>query len=165
MGESGRGSSAYAGAVDVILHVNRPGGRMPPTVRKIEALSRFAATPDELYVELTDHGYVALGGEAAIVAAQVAAALVDVLPASEAEAKPVAGVKRDGEVVERGILDELADRGIKAARSTLDAELTRWREGGYVGQVGGGKKGDPYRYWLIAKPPETFFRSSPSGAS
>lgn len=164
VGESGRGSSAFAGAVDIILHVNRPGGKLRPTVRKIEALSRFAATPEELYVELTDDGYVVLGGEADVVAAAVGAALAEMLPATEAEAKTVGGVKREGQTIERGLLDDLAERGIKAARSTLDTELTRWRAAGYAGRSGRGKKGAPYRWWLVQEPPETFLRSSASGA-
>ena len=161
VGESGRGSSAYAGAVDVILHVSKPGGNLNPTIRKIEALSRFAATPDELYIELTPTGYVSLGSEDDVVTAAITRALPDVLPKTEDEAKPIGSRKRDGEIIERGILDDLADAGVKAARSTVDAELGRWIDGGFVGQNGGGKKGSPHRYWLIATPPESFFRFKP----
>ena len=32
-------------------------------------------------------------------------------------------------------------------------------------QTGTGKKGSPHRYWLVAKPPDAFFRSKPSPPS
>ncbi|MGH2531567.1 MAG: AAA family ATPase [Thermomicrobiales bacterium] len=169
VGESGRGSSAYAGAVDVILHVNRPGGNLKPTVRKIEALSRFEATPEELYIELTDAGYISLGTEDDIVTAMVMQALAAVLPRTEHEAKPVSSLKRRGEdgeeEIEPGILDGLTSQGVKAARSTVDAELARWLKAGYAARSGEGKRGSPFRYWLIAEPPDAFLRSKPSGSS
>jgi hypothetical protein len=167
VGESGRGSSAYAGAVDIILHVNRPGGKLQPTVRKIEALSRFEATPPELYIELTNAGYVSLGREDDVVSAAIAAALMDVLPDTEEAAKRIDSVKDKAteEITERGILDDLVVQGIRVARSTLDLELKRWIQGEYAGQTGTGKKGSPLRYWLVAKPPDAFFRSQPSPSS
>jgi hypothetical protein len=165
VGESGRGSSAYAGAVDIILHVNKPGGNFKPTVRKIEALSRFEATPAELYVELTDTGYIALGTEDDVVSAALARALVDVLPETEDAAMRIENAtEKDKEtmevrVVERGLLDELAAKDLKVSRSTLDLELKRWIKEGYAGQTGAGQKGSPGRYWKTANPPESFFRS------
>jgi hypothetical protein len=161
VGESGRGSSAYAGAVDVILQVTRPGGNFSPTIRKIDALSRFEATPTELYIDLTDAGYVSLGSEDDVVSAALARALIDVLPDTEEAAKRVdtASDKETEEVIERGLIDELAGQGVKLGRSSLDAELKRWIKEGYAGQNGSGKRGSPHRYWLIATPPESFFRS------
>jgi AAA domain len=169
VGESGRGSSAYAGAVDVIVHLDRPGGNVAPTIRHLQALSRFEATPPELYIELTPTGYVVLGDADDVVRMQVAGALADALPATEEGAKPIAAVKRKGEngeeATEPGILDALAAGGVKAARSTVDEELKRWCEAGYAGRTGEGKRGSPYRYWLIARPPVAFFRLRPSPPS
>jgi hypothetical protein len=171
VGESGRGSSAYAGAVDIILHVNKPGGNLKPTVRKIEALSRFEATPDELYVELTGAGYVSLGNEDDVVSAAISRALVEILPDTEGAAKRIDNAtEKDSEtgqdrVTEQGILDVLAAQGLKVARSTLDLELKRWINEGYASQTGTGRKGSPHRYWLVAKPPDAFFRSKPSPPS
>jgi hypothetical protein len=159
VGDSGRGSNAYAGAVDIVLRLTRPGGNFKPTIRKIEALSRFTATPDEVYVELTDAGYIGLGSEDDIVSAALARALVEVLPGTEEAAKRIDGVqdKQTGEITERGILDDLAEQGVQVARSTLDLELQRWVKDGYVEQIGTGKRGSPFRYWLVTKPPEEFF--------
>jgi hypothetical protein len=161
VGESGRGSSAYAGAVDVILQVTRPGGNFSATIRKIEALSRFEATPTELYIDLTDAGYISLGSEDDVVSAALARALIEVLPDTEEAAKRIDSVtdKETEEVIERGLIEELASQGIKVARSTLDAELKRWLKERYAGQSGTGKRGSPHRYWLTATPPDAFFRS------
>jgi hypothetical protein len=64
-GDSGRGSSAYAGAVDIILHLDRPEPK-PGTERQrvLEGLSRFEETPDKLLVELSEgepQTYVVMG--------------------------------------------------------------------------------------------------------
>ena len=46
VGDSGRGSSAFAGAVDVVLRLRRQeGGGARPGVRVLDALSRFDQTP------------------------------------------------------------------------------------------------------------------------
>jgi hypothetical protein len=155
--------------VDVIVHLDRPGGNVAPTIRRMQALSRFEATPAELYIELTPNGYVMLGDADDVVRMQVAGALADALPTTEETAIRVAAVTRKGddgqETTEPGILDALAAKGVKAARSTVDEELRRWGEAGYVGRTGEGKRGSAYRYWLVAKPPVSFFRLKPSPPS
>jgi len=167
VGDSGRGSTAYAGAVDIILHLTRPGGNFGDGIRKIEALSRFEATPPELYIELTPTGYIALGAEEDVVTAALARMLPEVLPKSEDAAVRVESVKdkESGEVIERGLLDDIRATGVAVGRSTLDLELKRWLDAGYVGRTGTARKGSPLRYWLIAMPPDAFFRSKPQGAS
>jgi hypothetical protein len=166
VGESGRGSSAYAGGVDIILQLSKPAGNYDPTIRKIEALSRFDATPSTLFVQLTPEGYVSLGSEDDVVSAALARALIEVLPDTEDAAKRVdtASDKETEEILERGLIDDLAGQSIKVSRFTLDAELRRWIKNGYAGQSGAGKRGSPHRYWLLAKPPDAFFRSKESGA-
>ena len=54
VGDSGRGSSAYAGAVDVVLHLQRlPGDREgKERQRLLEAISRFEETADNTLIEL-----------------------------------------------------------------------------------------------------------------
>jgi hypothetical protein len=167
VGESARGSSAYAGAVDIIMHIDRAGGNFKSTIRKLESLSRYDATPTDLYSELRPEGYVSLGNEKDIISAMLGRSLAEVLPTSEDNAQTVSGVKaKEGEEDsgERGLLEMLADQGVKVSRATLDAELTRWKEGGYVGWKGEGKKGSPSRFWLIETPPYSFLRSKDSKA-
>jgi hypothetical protein len=46
VGDSGRGSSAFAGAVDIIVSIRRAEGSSRPELRELHALSRFDDTPD-----------------------------------------------------------------------------------------------------------------------
>jgi hypothetical protein len=68
VGDSGRGSSAYGGAADIILSLRRPEGSHKRNVRLLQALSRFDETPTDLLIELTEEGYRSLGepGDVAI---------------------------------------------------------------------------------------------------
>ncbi len=53
VGDSGRGSSAYVGVVDVVLHLQRLAGDTTgkEKQRVLEAISRFEETPDKLLIE------------------------------------------------------------------------------------------------------------------
>ena len=66
VGESGRGSNAMSGAVDIVLQLKRPEGSHPPTRRKIEAVSRLDGTPSELTISLTNGEYQVLGASDAV---------------------------------------------------------------------------------------------------
>jgi hypothetical protein len=54
VGDSGRGSSAFAGAVDIVLHLQRLPGDQAGKERQrlLDGISRFEETPDKLLVEL-----------------------------------------------------------------------------------------------------------------
>jgi hypothetical protein len=66
VGESGRGSSAFAGAVDLLVSIRRREGNFPAPQRVLYTLGRFDEPPDDLVVDLTDVGYVVLGSEASV---------------------------------------------------------------------------------------------------
>jgi hypothetical protein len=83
VGDSGRGSSAFAGAVDIVLSLRRGEGNTRPTVRVIHGLSRYDETPDTLAIELTENGYVALGSATAVAAAEARKAILEVVPTTE----------------------------------------------------------------------------------
>jgi hypothetical protein len=53
VGDSGRGSSAFAGAVDIVLHLQRLTGDQTGKERQrlLDGISRFEETPDKLLVE------------------------------------------------------------------------------------------------------------------
>ena len=73
--KSGRGSSAFSAAVDIIVSIRRAEGNTKPAVRVLHTLSRFSETPDTLVIELTDAGYLALGTTGTVaVAVEVSAA-------------------------------------------------------------------------------------------
>ncbi len=130
VGDSGRGSSAFGGAVDIILSLRRPEGNSNPNIRVIHALSRFTETPDALAIELTNEGYIALGSGAAVALAQAKQAILDVAPVTQEAAKKE---------------DELLDAA-KAKRTTGREALNELMEAGLIERVGAGKRGDPYRY-------------------
>ncbi|HEY2293076.1 MAG TPA: AAA family ATPase [Thermoanaerobaculia bacterium] len=131
VGDSGRGSNALTGAVDIVLSLGRVEGNAKPELRVLRALSRFEDTPRELYIELTEDGYIAHGDKAAIAEESARAAVRDALPCN-----PDKAVKED----------ELLKLTGDISRSTLRRVL----EDPEIQRVGGGKKGDPFRYWRDA---------------
>ena len=70
VGESGRGSSAISGDVDIIVQLRRSQGNAPSSRRMLETLSRYDETPERLVVELTEGEYVVLGEHEAVKLAQ-----------------------------------------------------------------------------------------------
>lgn len=61
VGDSARGSSAFTGAVDIVMALRRPEGAHRPTIRVIHAVSRFDGTPAELFVDFDGATYRSLG--------------------------------------------------------------------------------------------------------
>ena len=97
VGESARGSSAFAGDADIILQLRRPEGNQPSTRRVIESLSRYDETPEKIVVDLIDEGYVLLGDSEAV-------ALADALR--------IVSAHIGGEFEQKEVdLDELAEEG------------------------------------------------------
>jgi hypothetical protein len=140
VGESARGSSAFGGAVDVILSIRRGDGNTRPTVRVIESLSRFDETPDKLVIELTSDGYRSLGDATAFAEEEAAQAIRETLPATP-----------DNAMTTGELTDKLKEQGVK--RTSSQAALSRLLQAGKVTRTGGGKKGDPFRHFLSAEPP------------
>jgi len=135
VGESGRGSSAISGDVDVILQLRRPEGNQPNTRRVIESLSRYDETPEKVVVELTDEGYLMLG-DSEDVALSDALRIVSGLIGGEN------GQKR------KWTLDELADEG-EIPRTNVRRAIRELKARGEVQESGSGKRGDPYRYEVL----------------
>jgi len=131
--EAGRGSSAFGGAADILLNLRRPEGNQRRTVRMLRGLSRFDVVPEELMIELTDEGYVALGDRSALVAAETRDALLECLPSYPDKA---VGIDRLMEVTE-------------AHRTTVQRELTTLIGEGLVLRTGKGRSGSPFRYHLV----------------
>jgi hypothetical protein len=131
VGDSGRGSSAFAGAVDVVLRVRRSEGGARPGIRVLDALSRFDQTPDTLVIELTDAGYVALGDTGAVAAEEARVAVLAAAPQTEEEAL------REAELV----------LAADVKRTVGQAAIREHLEAGRLCRAGEGKRGDPFRYW------------------
>lgn len=131
VGDSGRGASAFAGVVDVVLQLSRPPGQGRPTLRQLAALSRFDETPAKLVIELTDAGYVALGTDPAVAAAEARDAVLRVAPGTE-----------DDAITEDALLEKA---GVK--RTVGQEAVKEHVAAGRLRRAGAGKRGDPYRYW------------------
>jgi predicted transcriptional regulator len=134
VGESARGSSAFGGAVDIIMSVRRHQGEARPTVRVIEALSRFDETPDKLVVELTDEGYRSLGDASAFAEREAMSAIVELLPAKPENAMTTAEV-----------VDKLKEQDVK--RTVATEALAKLTTAGTIRRIGEGKRNSPYRYY------------------
>jgi hypothetical protein len=131
VGNAGRGSSAFGGAVDIVLRLRRPEGTARPGIRVIDALSRFDETAETLVVELTDGGYVAHGDQAAVATAAARTALLAAAPRSEGDAA------REDELV----------RAAGVTRTLAQNVIAEHLAAGRLRRGGEGKKGNPYRYW------------------
>ena len=136
VGDSGRGSSAFGGAVDIVMAVRRADRGAAANVRVIHALSRFDETPETLGIELTQHGYVALGDELVVAQRQAEASLLQILPADSS-----AGLSTD-ELIE----------STDATRTTIQRALEALIGMGRVVRNGDGKRGDPYRFAVRTQP-------------
>ncbi len=134
VGESGRGSSAFGGAVDVILSIRRGEGNTRPSVRIIESLSRFDETPSKLVIELTNDGYKSLGDATAFAEQEAMNAIVELLPTKEENA-----------MTSGDVLDKLKEQDIK--RTVATDALAKLTSSGEIHRIGAGKKGSPYRYY------------------
>jgi hypothetical protein len=130
VGDSGRGSSAFAGAVDIVLSLRRPEGTSAKTRRVLQALSRFTDTPSALLIELTENGYVALGEPRDAALRDSKNLITAFIPGTEAEAMTL------NEIVETGNLPRATAQ--RAVEELLREEV--------LVRVGDGKRNSPYRF-------------------
>jgi hypothetical protein len=137
VGESGRGSSAFGGAVDIILSIRRSEGNVRPSVRVIESLSRFEVTPGRLVIELTPEGYRSLGDATAFAEKEAREAILDIMPA-----------KAENAITMGDLVDKAKEHDVK--RTAAQEALHALMEQGTVMRIGAGKKGDPYLHFLSA---------------
>jgi len=131
VGDSGRGSSAFAGVVDIVLSLRKPEGNSKKTQRVLHALSRFSGTPSELLLELSESGYISLGEPHEAAVKEARDSIIVVAPKSEAEAAD---------------LSELVENS-KVPRATAQRALKELVEEGLLSRLGEGKKGNPHRYF------------------
>jgi hypothetical protein len=134
VGESGRGSSAISGDVDIILALRRPEGHQPSTRRVIESLSRYTETPEKIIVELSPDGYLLLGDSEAV-------ALSDALR--------IVSAHLGGEYEQKASwsTDELVQE-TELNRAAVQRALRELIARHAVHRSGSGRKGDPYTYTL-----------------
>jgi hypothetical protein len=133
VGDSGRGSTAFGGVSDILISLRNPEGKIKRNVRILKAKSRFAETPAELVIELTEKGFVALGDSQCGAVKEAKEATVAVVPISEAEAMTV---------------KELA-KLVEIPRTTLQRCLEELVAEGNIVRVGDGKRASPFQYFAL----------------
>jgi hypothetical protein len=133
-GEAGRGSSAFAGDLDVILSLRKVTAE--PTRRKLGAVGRHDATPDEVVIDYVDGEYMSLGDPHALRRQEHERAIIDLLPTS-----------RDEQVTLEDVRERMED---KASRVTVRNLLLRLVDEGVLsrahGEIPGHSRADGY--WL-----------------
>lgn len=151
VGSSSRGSSAFGGAVDIILQLKKAEGNARPTLRVLSALSRFDDTPQEITVERDDHGeYVVLGPDQAYEKNRIKQAISDLAPRTEAESLTV---------------DDFWEQIPKSKRTTVSNVLKSMTTEGLLRRNGKGSRGDPFVFWVANEPEEVAAMSKMTGVS
>ncbi|MDA1307324.1 MAG: AAA family ATPase [Acidobacteria bacterium] len=160
VGEAGRGSSAYAGAVDTLLHLGKPEGAGNPNRRKLDAISRFDGVPESVVVERTIPDYLSpsptgsrfeknqyrvLGAPGTLALDAAEAAILDTLMPGT--------VRTEAEITEAHPTITKATIA-RALRTLYPSQLDR---------DGAGKKGSPFIYSRKAE--VSFLTSNPIGTS
>jgi hypothetical protein len=133
VGEAARGSSAFGGAVDIIMSLRRLDNAARPTMREIRSLSRFDETPDQLIIDLTENGYVALEATEIDPAKGFEDHILAVLPTDEAHALT------EHEVIQR----------VPAKRTKVQNVLKDFLDDPSKGviRIGSGKRGSAFRFY------------------
>jgi hypothetical protein len=140
VGESGRGSSAFSGAVDTIVSLKKQGGKHPPTQRLLEAVSRFDGVPESLVIDRQDshiptgsrfdeHLYRALGDPGAIELRKAQDGILNAL--------------RDGQSLN---VEDLKHHVSDVSPATLTRAIDALRTTQQIERAGAGKKKAPYIY-------------------
>lgn len=137
---STRGSSAFQGAADLIINLQRPAGGHRDTVRELRSTGRYSDVPDRLMVEMVDtfrgRTYDSLGSKEKL-EKEIAEEL----------ALKVAPTEQDGALRRSELLDAVREENDDVARATFDRAVKRLTSQGRLRCEGDGVKGDPYRYW------------------
>ncbi len=95
IGDSARGSSAYGGAVDIILGLRRADSKEHENRRVLLGVGRFDDIPSELTIELQNDRYVSLGSGVDVERQKAKEKILDALPENGE------GLMSEGEVVEK----------------------------------------------------------------
>jgi KaiC/GvpD/RAD55 family RecA-like ATPase len=139
-GRAARGSTALAGAVDIILELRRYRADDADDRRRVlRGMGRFDEIPGEVVIELaTDgSGYTAEGDRKAMQARELDDAIIDTLPDDAIKAIKV------------GEVHELLPADIRPQRSKLATYLLDGSSAGKWGLDGTGKPNNPRKYFRI----------------
>jgi len=85
LGDAGRGSSAFGGAVDILLQLERANTPGHESRRVLKAVGRFDGIAPTTVIEWRDGVYVSLGDAVDVEQATTRRAILDILPGFDAE--------------------------------------------------------------------------------
>jgi hypothetical protein len=155
LGVAARGSSAFGGAVDILLQLKRPDGSTRPSIRSLHGIGRFDGVPDALMVEWDAKAgiYSALGDERTVSGREARRLLVGAAPNAAEHAQT---------------LEELTDGFRIVKRTVAYAAATGAVSAGELAVLGEGERNDPFRYYrpapLEAAPPDADEMTDEAGA-
>jgi AAA domain len=136
-GKAARGSTALAGAADILLELRRykPDDRQDRR-RVLTGLGRFESVPEEIVIELAADGseYTAHGDKKATLARELADVILDILPAE--------GPGMTSDEVHEEMTDD-----VRPKRATVTEVLRAGAKAGSWQQTGAGKPKNPWRFW------------------
>ena len=145
-GDSTRGSSAFGGAVDIIVDIKRMGGDGQERRREFACVGRFGDLPDKVIGELRDDGYHLLGDvrDVAIRDAKDAIRAVLLISSQRIGEGPVEENKTSG-MTEAAIAEEV---GPEIKKTTAGKALREMYKAGEVKREGSGGRGGAFTYFL-----------------
>jgi putative DNA primase/helicase len=138
-GRAARGSTALAGAADIILELRRyKADNADDRRRVLKGMGRFDEIPTEIVIELAANGsgYTAEGDRKETEARELHAAILDNLPTGDPGKTP-------NEV--HAFLPPENRPTVAAVRKAL----AEGAKAGHWATAGRGVKGDPMRYWIV----------------
>jgi hypothetical protein len=159
VGDSARGSNAFVGGVDVVLQLAIPQGQARPSLRVLNAVSRFTDTPPSLVIDHIPNAaspvngvqaetYSLLGTDRTVAGAEATDALIRDLPTTEPEAVT---------------LTVFLEAHRTLSRSVVQAAIEK---DPIIKRIGKGRKNDPQRYFRpLTVLPETEFRERQKGSN
>jgi hypothetical protein len=141
-----RGGTALTGSADVIVEVERPSqaAGLAPGARVVKIVSRFAGAPDEIAVELDEHGWRSLG---TVEGAQ-----------RRLRREQVVGWLTG----EPATLEQVHGRAGGPSKDTVRRRLGELVRDGLAERGGEGVKGDPW-HWHLSELGRKFVAASETG--
>lgn len=133
VGDSGRGSSAFTGAVDIVLALRRRDNDTS-NLRTLLGLSRFEETPDEVTIEWDGSSFISHGETTSPLTARAGQTILAVLPSEDQV--PIS-------------VPELV-ASLRLPKSTVNDALQELEAQQLVARKGKGVRGDPYRWYRLS---------------
>jgi RecA-family ATPase len=136
VGDSARGSTAFGGAADILLSLQRVAGQGHENRRELTGVGRLDDIPPKLVVDLEEQHYVSQGTESAVESGDARRIILEWLPCAPESA-----------LTENGLLEHFAEGESK--RSTLKRVLRELIAEGRVQLAygAGGCRKNAYGYW------------------